>query len=360
MKRKLVLILTITTFIFLSGCKETNDSKTQEPEIDTSEEERQPEEEQDAVQKAEQQGEGQPDTQQPESQETGEKTFGFENLSDQLFEFCSGAGGWSTELMINSDGTFEGNHHDSDMGDVGEEYPNGTLYYCSFTGKFTDLEQVDAFTWKMKLASLEFEDEPEMEEIIDGVRNISSTAYGLDGGDEFYLYLPGSKLEQLPEEFLWWAGYNNLENTTETELPFYGLYNIKMENGFYSYEYKELSLGEQIAMEISDANERAAEAEAKLQSATTQGDMNMASAELFQVWDDALNNVWNMLQAKLDEETMEALREEEREWIASKEAQVKEAGAGSEGGSIQPLLEATTAAELTKERVYELEKYANE
>ena len=56
---------------------------------------------------------------------------------------------------------------------------------------------------------------------------------------------------------------------------------------------------------------------------------------------------------------MEALRVEEREWIASKEAQVKAAGEGSEGGSIQPLLEATTAAEMTKERVYELEKYAN-
>ncbi len=359
MKKKFIFIIAMLAFIFLFGCGKTDESQVQKPGADTSEEEQQPEEEQDVAKETEQQGEEQPDTQQPEAQETEENTFGFENLSDQLFEFCSGAGGWSTELMINSDGTFEGNHHDSDMGDAGEEYPNGTLYYCSFTGKFTDLEKVDAFTWKMKLASLELEDEPEKEEIIDGVRNISSTAYGLDGGDEFYLYLPGSKLAQLPEEFLWWVGYNNLEDTTETELPFYGLYNIKMENGFYSYEYKELSLAEQIAREISVANERAAEAETKLQNATTQGDMNMASAELFQVWDDALNNVWNMLQAKLDEETMEALRVEEREWIASKEAQVKAAGEGSEGGSIQPLLEATTAAEMTKERVYELEKYAN-
>ncbi len=49
----------------------------------------------------------------------------------------------------------------------------------------------------------------------------------------------------------------------------------------------------------------------------------------------------------------------ERDWIASKDAEVLAAGLENEGGSLQPLLEATTAAELTKARVYELEQQSS-
>ncbi len=31
------------------------------------------------------------------------------------FQFCSGAGGWSTDFEIEKDGSFKGNYHDSDM-----------------------------------------------------------------------------------------------------------------------------------------------------------------------------------------------------------------------------------------------------
>ena len=48
----------------------------------------------------------------------------------------------------------------------------------------------------------------------------------------------------------------------------------------------------------------------------------------------------------------------ERDWIASKDAEVQAAGQEHEGGSAQPLDEAMKAAELTKARVYELAKYA--
>lgn len=55
---------------------------------------------------------------------------------------------------------------------------------------------------------------------------------------------------------------------------------------------------------------------------------------------------------------MESLRKEEREWIAAKDAEVQAAGQECEGGSIQPSVEAATAADLTKARVYELAEYA--
>ncbi|MDE5932533.1 MAG: DUF1311 domain-containing protein [Lachnospiraceae bacterium] len=309
-------------------------------------------------------GTGQRQEPQAEAQQTGQQSgnteaeFGFEALADRVFYFSSGVGAWHTELYINSDGTFEGMYQDANMGDNGEDYPHGTEYYCNFTGKFDNLEKVDEFTYKMKLVSLLYEEEPDKEEIIDGIRFIYSTAYGLTGGTDFFLYLPGATLTDLPEGYRAWVGYYYLEDTTETELPFYGLYNVSEENGFSSSVYEQQSLAERIAMEISFAEESGAELEAQIQEASSQGDMNAAGAELFRTWDDTLNIVWKLLESELDAETMEVLRAEEREWIAIKDEAVKAAGQEFEGGSLQPMAEAMKAAELTKERVYELAEYA--
>ena len=118
------------------------------------------------------------------------------------------------------------------------------------------------------------------------------------------------------------------------------------------------SLFDEIAAEISYAEEREKEIEKKLQEAVTQMDMNITAAEIYQMWDDTLNIVWGLLEANLSEADMEVLRKEEREWIAFKDAEVQTAGQECEGGSIQPLVESTTAADLTKARVYELAEYA--
>lgn len=378
MKNRIFFAVAILTFTLLTGCHgadgspsqdsaDTSDSRGQQVEADS--EAGQPQEPQAGAQQTEGQQteprtEQQAGAQQTTEQQTGQPSgdtgaeFGFEALEDRLFEFCSGAGAWSTELSINSDGTFEGIYHDSDMGDIGADYPNGTRYYCSFTGKFDNLEKVDEFTYKMKLVSLVYEDEPDKEEILDGIRYIYSGAYGLVGGTDFLLYLPGAKLAELPEGYRSWVGYYDLESVEETELPYYGLYNLNEENGFSSYVYEEQSLAERIAMEISFAEESAAELEAQIQEASTQADMNEAGAELFRTWDDTLNIVWKLLEAELDAETMEALRLEERKWIATKEEAVKAAGQEFEGSNLQPMAESMKAAELTKERVYELAEYA--
>lgn len=117
------------------------------------------------------------------------------------------------------------------------------------------------------------------------------------------------------------------------------------------------NLSEKIAMEISYAEEQEKEIEKKQEEAITQLDMNLTAAEMYQLWDDTLNIVWGLLEANLNGADMEALRKEEREWIAFKDAEVQTVGQESEGGSIQPSLEATKAAELTKARVYELAEY---
>ena len=48
-------------------------------------------------------------------------------------------------------GSFEGSYYDADMGDRGENYPNGTVYLCNFSGKFTDITQVNDYTYSMTL-----------------------------------------------------------------------------------------------------------------------------------------------------------------------------------------------------------------
>lgn len=360
--KKVILTAVILFLALLAGCGKEDDSQSQYPADGKESEQQWSEEDSKEEQHSgeEQVSEGQSSEQQSESQQSigAEGEFSFENVSDRVFYFSSGVGAWATELSIDSDGTFKGNFHDADMGDVGEAYPNGVLYYCDFTGAFKDLEKVDEFTYKMKLASLEFEQEPDKKEIIDGVLYRYATAYGLDNGEEFYLYLPGIKLTALPEDYLQWIGYYNQKITEESELLFYGLYNVNTGEGFSSCEYEEQSLSERIAMEISFAEERAAELETKLQEDTTQLDMNTTCQELYRTWDDTLNIVWKLLAEELDDTTMEALRTEERNWIELKESEVKAAGQEYEGGSIQAMTEFLKAAELTKERVYELAEYA--
>ena len=70
----------------------------------------------------------------------------FERLDGTTFYFLSGAGAWSTELVFSSDGSFTGYYHDTDMGDCGMGYPNGTRYECDFSGTFALAEQRDEFT----------------------------------------------------------------------------------------------------------------------------------------------------------------------------------------------------------------------
>lgn len=304
------------------------------------------------------QGESSMGTQNTEPGQTEDGKLDFEDLAGWTFYFSSGAGAWFTELAIDSDGRIEGHYQDADMGDTGDTYPNGTLYLSDFTGNFGELEKVDSHTYKMKLSSLSYEQEPAKEEIVDGVRQIYSIANGLAGGEEFYLYLPGTRLDELPESYLGWVISYGLEKNGKEELPFFGLYNVTTGDGFSSNQYPEQSLAERIAMEISFAEESAEELEKKLQEATTQLDMNTISGELFQTWDDTLNIVWKLLEAELDSADMEKLRTEEREWITWKDAEVDAAGQRTAGGSAQSMDRYQKAAELTRERVYQLAEYA--
>lgn len=151
-----------------------------------------------------------------------------------VFSFLSGAGGWSTDLILNHDGSFTGFFHDSELGEMGEDYPNGTVYICSFWGKFTDVEQINDHAYKMHLPEVSTQN-PEGEEwITNGVRYVTHIPYGLEEGTEFVLYLPDTPISEVPEESLiWWPYlYSQNEEPKET-LSCYGILNTATNYGFF-------------------------------------------------------------------------------------------------------------------------------
>lgn len=86
----------------------------------------------------------------------------------------------------------------------------------------------------------------------------------------------------------------------------------------------------------------------------TQDEMNRKSQELYELWDGALNYLWDELKDRLSEDEFAKQLDEQRVWIAEKENEVKEAGKEVEGGSIYALTTNVAAAKITEERVYEL------
>lgn len=149
------------------------------------------------------------------------------------FTFSSGAGGWRTWMTLFADGTFEGQYSDSEMGDTGEGYPNGSYYIADFTGRFGNIEKLDEFSYSMELEEITLQREPGTSWIEDEIRYVAAEAYGLDGGTEFILYTPETPVEGLSEMFLsWWPG--RFEDPASKTLSCYGIYNKAEETGFFS------------------------------------------------------------------------------------------------------------------------------
>ena len=296
---------------------------------------------------------------QEESDITAFRGFSFADVADWEFYFSSGAGGWYTVLHIHEDGSFDGHFQDADLGVTGDGYPNGTIFLSDFYGTFTQPKKLDDTTYVFQIASIEY---PLGfgEEIKDGYYFDYGTAYGLDGAEDLYMYLPGAKLADLPEEYRGWIGYYYLEDTTETELPFYGLYNVKEGEGFSSYDYAEADAVDRAKSALMQAEAKASELTEDIQNAQSQVELNVISLEIYTNWDETLNTIWGILKESLDVETMQRLTEEERDWIAEKEAAVEEAAAVYEGGSMHPMVWNLEAAELTRIRVYELMDYLPE
>ncbi len=158
----------------------------------------------------------------------------FAQFEGMEWSFSSGAGGWSTDMRILPDGSFSGEFHDSEMGDTGDGYPDGTVYTCSFTGRLSFLEQVDENSWKIRVDELKLGEVPDDEWIDDGIRFIASEAYGISEEDEMILYRPGTPVNVLTEDMQMWAHLMDSEDTLY-ELEYWFLWSEQNESGFVGY-----------------------------------------------------------------------------------------------------------------------------
>ena len=146
----------------------------------------------------------------------------------QTFTFASGAGGWSTDMEVAADGTFTGYFHDSEMGDTGAGYPNGTRYETHFIGEFTAPVKVNEHEYSMQLKRLEIADDPG-ETIEDGVRivHVTDNVYGLGAPTNqptgtYSLHLPGQSTAAFSDAVKMWLFIQDGDSPTT---DFYAIVN---------------------------------------------------------------------------------------------------------------------------------------
>ena len=162
----------------------------------------------------------------------GSKTVHAESLtlpSDMKLTFSSGIGAWSTELSLKKNGKFSGYYHDSNLGETGDGYPDGTVYYCKFSGRFDIVKKVGSKKYKLQLKKIKQEEESGKKKIEDDILYIAAAPYGLDGGKNFTLYCPGFLTKKLPQEALTWSF------DIPEKLEGYALYNKKKGYTFFQY-----------------------------------------------------------------------------------------------------------------------------
>ena len=138
--------------------------------------------------------------------------FSYGKLQHTTFIFSSGAGAWETDLSVDADGNFSGMFHDSEMGDTGEGYPSGSIYFSEFFGRFGQLEKVDDYTYATTIESIEYVNEPGTEEIKDEMRYKYSEAYGLENAGRILFYLPGRPLDSFSEGERSWMNLYLMNN----------------------------------------------------------------------------------------------------------------------------------------------------
>lgn len=122
------------------------------------------------------------------------------------FSFSAGAGGWWTSLQLLNNNEFEGSFIDNDLGVTGPAHPNGSRSISNFKGRFGNIEKLNDFEYRFELVDLEY---PEVGKISyhNGVEITTAHPYGVHGGKEFRLYLPGRTTKDLSNDLLRW-GYN--------------------------------------------------------------------------------------------------------------------------------------------------------
>ncbi len=338
MKRKSMgVVVSVLMAFFIAGCGSASQAEIQTISSETKE----------SVQTEEQSSTS---SEASNIEEIEELTFA--DLSKYSFEFSSGAGAWGEWFTIEKDGYVTGLFNDSNMGETGDGYEDGTRYSSSYSGHFTNLTKIDEHTYQMTLADISYKEPIGTEEIEDKILYIYTGSYCLGGTDTFTIYLPGTPLNVLSEDIYSWIRYSN---ESETELTMIVI--ADETNGYGIYSYDRPDPLEDAQLTYSSYKESYDYYGGLLTEATTTAEMVEYSARKYELSDTCLNKIWHLIRYNVEEDRYNEILEEQREWIKEKEAAAEEASAEYNGGSFATVAYNDTLASLTIERCEELIEY---
>lgn len=78
------------------------------------------------------------------------------------------------------------------------------------------------------------------------------------------------------------------------------------------------------------------------------------AVEKYDLWDDKLNEIYGVLKQQLSSTEMEAVKQEERQWIKDRDAAVKQVEIEEGPGTLAPYAMTMTKLDMTRDRCYEL------
>ncbi len=94
--------------------------------------------------------------------------------------------------------------------------------------------------------------------------------------------------------------------------------------------------------------------------AQTQAQMNNQAFAEFKKADSELNKIYSQVVARLDAEGKEKLKTAQRAWVAFRDAQAELDADVSRGGTMVPLLRASSMTDTTQSRIKQLRDYLKE
>lgn len=275
----------------------------------------------------------------------------FEDLSQKEFIYASGAGAWGESFTIEKDGSFTGSYNDSDMGDNGDDYPQGTRYISRYAGHFTDLKKVNDTVYEIKISDISYETATGTDEITDGFHYVYTESPCFGEADVLTIYLPDTLVKDIPEDVYSWL---SIVNQDETSLVSIAMADLSQGIGMYSQD--RVSALEDAKMNYAVYKESYDYYSDKASNAATTAEMVEYTGKMYEVSDECLNYVWHLIKYNVSEDEFASILTNQREWIAEKEARQKELE-DLDNGSMKPVDRNIVLADMTITRCEELMEY---
>ena len=101
-------------------------------------------------------------------------------------------------MYIDSNGGFRAECHSALKGIKGDDYRSGTQYESEFVGRFTNVKEIDAYSYSMTVSNVSLVSDTGHEEIINGKKYVQTDdTCGWSDGVVVTLYKPETPLDVL-------------------------------------------------------------------------------------------------------------------------------------------------------------------